>query len=72
MWHNKIRSISNWIDLNLETIVWKKHFQYKLLLYNDLLKDRTLNRLRWIRVIHDGDWENHIEGTRQINLVTSG
>jgi len=34
-------------------------------------KDRTPNRHRWTGRVYQGAWENDVEGTRQIALVTS-
>jgi hypothetical protein len=34
--------------------------------------DRTLNRHRWVSRVDSGAWENYVEGTRQIDSVTSG
>ena len=34
--------------------------------------DRTLNRHRWVSRVDSGAWENYVEGTRQIDPVTSG
>jgi hypothetical protein len=35
-------------------------------------KNRTLNRHRWVGRVDSGAWENYVEGTRQIDSVTSG
>jgi hypothetical protein len=40
--------------------IWKNFYVY-----------RTVNRHRWFSSVYFGDRENSIEGTRQINYVTS-